>query len=147
VVSRPKLNEFLSACVKQFTVYIWSSAMKRNFSRHLEIIVGKFGIRLLSSKIINKLLCFRIDHFLPEKPNKPIFNKNLLNFFVQFRNKTFENTLLIDKMPNKSLFNPPFNVIFSEMFYESHSDVNYLFQTVLLYLESCICPKSKFINL
>ncbi len=39
-------------------------------------------------------------------------------------------------MPYKSLFNPPFSAIFFEMFYGSHSDANYLFQTILPYLES-----------
>jgi hypothetical protein len=39
VVLRLGLKEFLSTCVKKFMVYIWSSAMKRNFSKHLEIII------------------------------------------------------------------------------------------------------------
>jgi hypothetical protein len=109
--------------------------MKRNFSKHLEIIVEKINVRLLSFRIVDKSLYFRNDHFLPEKPDKPIFHKNLFNVFVQLPGMMFENTLLIDDMPHKSLFNPPFNAIFFETFYKSHNDTNYLLQTVLPYLE------------
>jgi hypothetical protein len=43
------LKEFLYACVKKFTVYIWSFAMKINFSKHLEVIAEKIGV-LVTSK-------------------------------------------------------------------------------------------------
>jgi len=76
------------------------------------------------------------DHFLPKKPDKPIFHKNLFNFFVQFLGTMFENTLVIDDTLHKSLFNLPFSAIFFGMFYESRNDVNYLFQTIIPYLES-----------
>jgi hypothetical protein len=55
IVMRIGLKEFLSTCVKTFMVYIWSSAMKRNFSRHLEIIVVKTRIQLSSCKILDQL--------------------------------------------------------------------------------------------
>jgi hypothetical protein len=80
--------------------------------KHLEIIAKKTGVRLPSSRIVDQSFCFRNDHFLPEKPNKLIFHKNLFNFFAQFASMTFENTLLIDDMLHKSLFNPPFSAIF-----------------------------------
>jgi hypothetical protein len=48
---------------------------------------------------------------------------------------TFENTLLIDDMPHKSLFNPPFSAMFFETFYGLHNDTNYLLQIVFLYSE------------
>ncbi len=53
VVFRPGLKEFLSTCVKKFMVYIWSSAMKKNFLRHLDIIAKKTGVFLPSSKILD----------------------------------------------------------------------------------------------
>jgi TFIIF-interacting CTD phosphatase-like protein len=53
VVIRPSLKEFLFACVKKITVYIWSLAMKRNFSKHLEIIAKKTSICFSSSRILD----------------------------------------------------------------------------------------------
>ncbi len=85
-----------------------------------------------------------------EKSDKPIFHKNLFNFFVQLLGMTFENTLLIGDMLHKSLFNPPFSAIFFETFYGSHSDTNYLLQTVLPYLGSLHLSKMwvyKFVEL
>jgi hypothetical protein len=46
MVLRLGLKEFLSICVKHFIMYTWSLTMKRNFSRHLEIITKKIGIHL-----------------------------------------------------------------------------------------------------
>ncbi len=106
MVLRPSIKEFLSACVKTFMVYIWSLVMKRNFLRHLEIIDEKTSVCLLSSRIVDQLICFKNDHFLFKKPDKPIFHKSLLDFFVQFLGKTFENTLLTNDMLHKNLFNP-----------------------------------------
>jgi hypothetical protein len=101
IVMRLGFKEFLSTCVKTFMVYIWSLAMKRNFSRHLKIIVEKTGVRLLSSKIVDQLFCLKNDHFSLEKLDKPIFHRNLFNFFVQFFGMTFENTLF--DAPSNSL--------------------------------------------
>jgi hypothetical protein len=72
------------------------------------------------------------DHFLLEKPNKPIFHKNLKDFFRLFPCTTFENTLLLDDTFHKSMFNPHFNAIFFDTFYGSNTNDNYLFP----YLES-----------
>jgi hypothetical protein len=52
VVLRPSLKEFLSACVN-FTMYIWSLRMKKNFLKHLEIITKKIGIHLPSCRIVD----------------------------------------------------------------------------------------------
>jgi hypothetical protein len=53
VILKPGLKEFLFAYVKEFIVYIWSSTMGKNISRHLEIITKKIGILLLFCKIVN----------------------------------------------------------------------------------------------
>jgi hypothetical protein len=53
IVVRCGLKEFLFVCVKEFMVYIWSLAMKRNFSKHLEIITEKTGIRFSSSRMVD----------------------------------------------------------------------------------------------
>ncbi len=46
VVLRPGLKELLFTCVNKFIVYTWSSIMKRNFLRHLNIIAKKTSILL-----------------------------------------------------------------------------------------------------
>ncbi len=75
VVLRPSLKEFLSTCVKKFMVYIWSLAMKRNFWRHLDIIVEKTCILLPSSRILDQIFFFINDHFMLEKLDKLVFTK------------------------------------------------------------------------
>jgi hypothetical protein len=47
-----------------------------------------------------------------------------------------ENTLLVDDTPYKSLFNPPFNVIFPKMLYKTLTNGDYLLRIVLPYLET-----------
>jgi hypothetical protein len=81
-------------------------------------------------------LCFKNDHFLLEKLNKLVFHKNLKHFFRLFSSTTFENTLLVDNMLHKNVFNPLYSAIFFKTFYRSHIDGNHLFDIVLLYLES-----------
>jgi len=53
IVLKLGLKELFSTCVKKFTMYIWSLAMKRNFSRHLDIIAEKTKILLLTSRILD----------------------------------------------------------------------------------------------
>jgi hypothetical protein len=52
------------------------------------------------------------------KSPKSLFSINLNAFFNVFPNTNYENTLLVDDMPYKSSFNPPFNAIFLKAFYE-----------------------------
>ncbi len=93
-----------------------SLAMKRNFLRHLDIITKKTGVLLLSSKILDQTFCFRNNHFLLEKLDKPVFHKNLKDFFHLFPRTKFENILLVDDMRHKNMFNPPCSAIFSKHF-------------------------------
>jgi hypothetical protein len=53
IVLRLGLKKFLSTYVNKFTVYIWSSTMKRNFLRHSDIIVEKTNVFLLSFRILD----------------------------------------------------------------------------------------------
>jgi hypothetical protein len=55
IVLKHGLKEFLSTCKKKFTMYIWSSVMKRNFSTHLDIIVKKISVLLHLPKYWTKL--------------------------------------------------------------------------------------------
>jgi len=53
VVFRLGIKEFLSTYVEKIMVYMWSLAMKRNFLRHLEIIIEKTSICLPSCRIMD----------------------------------------------------------------------------------------------
>jgi hypothetical protein len=98
IILKLGLKEFLFACVKKFLMYIWSLAMRRNFSKNLDIIAKKNGVLFLFCKILDQTLYFRNDHILLGKFDKPVFHKNLNDFFHLFLSMTFENTLLIDDM-------------------------------------------------
>jgi hypothetical protein len=52
-----------------------------------------------------------------------------------FPNTTFENTLLVDDMLQKNMFNTPYSAIFFKTFYGSHIDSNYLFCIIFPHLE------------
>jgi len=58
VVLRPGLKEFLSICIKKFMMYIWSLAMKRNFLRHLDIIIKRTVIFLPFFRILDQTFYF-----------------------------------------------------------------------------------------
>jgi hypothetical protein len=73
---------------------------------------------------------------LLEKPEKLVFHNDLHAFFNVFPGTNYENTLLVDGTPYKSLFNPPFNGIFLEIVYKSQAYGDYLFRTIFLYLEA-----------
>jgi len=49
---------------------------------------------------------------------------------------TFKNTLLVDDVPHKNMFNPACSAIFFETFYKSRTISNYLFGIVHPYLKS-----------
>jgi hypothetical protein len=130
------LKEFLSSCAIKFTITIWFSTTRRNFSRHSKIIKERTGVHLESSRIIDQVICLKNEHFFLEKLEKLILHKNLNTFFGIFLSTNYENTLLVDDTLYKRLFNPPFNAIFLETFYGSQADGDYLFGTVLPYLEA-----------
>jgi len=92
----------------------------------LEIIKERIGVHLESSRIVDQVLCLKNEHFLPKKLKKHIFHKNLNAFFGVFHGTNYENTSLIDDMPYKSLFIPPYNAIVFETFYGSQSYGDYL---------------------
>jgi hypothetical protein len=72
----------------------------------------------------------RILHFLP------IFHKNLDVFFFNFPNIHGGNTLVIDNMPHKSMFNGLYNAIFFELFDNIHGEDQYLLGSIIPYLEN-----------
>ncbi len=58
--------------------------------------------------------------------------------------------MLLDNTLHKSMFNPPYSAIFFDIFYESPTNGNYLFNIVLPYLESLRLSKMwvyKFVEL
>jgi hypothetical protein len=85
------LREFLSSYAAKFNVYIWSFTMRRNFSKHLEIIRERSGGHLDPSRIVHQALLLKNEHFLLKKP---ILHENLNAFFSIFPNTNCENTCL-----------------------------------------------------
>jgi hypothetical protein len=53
-------------------------------------------------------------HFLLDKPNKPIFDKNFDGFIFTFLYTHIGNMLLVDDTPYKNMFNNSYNAIFLE---------------------------------
>ncbi len=102
----------------------------------MDIVIKKINVLLPSSRILDQTFYFKNDHFLPKKPNKHVFHKKLKDFFHLFPSMPFENTLLVDDMSHKNMFNPPCSAIFFKTFYRFHIDNNYLFYIVVSYLES-----------
>jgi hypothetical protein len=74
----------LHLCNK-ITMYIWSSTMKKLFSKHLETIKEKIGVHFKSSKIIDQMLCFKNEH---------ISLKSLKNLFFHKTPNAFKNVFL-----------------------------------------------------
>jgi hypothetical protein len=74
-------------------------------------------------------------HFLSNKPNKPIFLKNFDVFFSMYPYIHTNNTLLIDDMTYKSMFNALYSAIFWESFDNLRGDDHYVLGTIFFYLE------------
>ncbi len=55
-------------------------------------------------------------HFLPNKPDKPIFYKSFDVFFSKYPYIHVGNMLFINNTPYKSMFNGPYRAIFLESF-------------------------------
>jgi hypothetical protein len=62
------------------------------------------------------------SHLLLDKPNKPIFHKNLDIYFFAYPNIHIGNTLLIDDTPYKCMFNGLYSAIFLESFDGHHGE-------------------------
>lgn len=145
VLLKPRLKEFFSTCATKFTLYIWFSTMRKNFSEHLEIIKERFGVHLNSSRIVDQMLCFKNDHSSPRSPRSLFCIKTQMHFCV-FPGTNYENALLVDDMPYKSLCNPPSSAIFLQTFYRSQENGNYLFETIFPQ-KPCIPLECGFLNL
>ncbi len=65
-------------------------------------------------------------HFLPSNINKPVFHKNHNFFFFKYLETHAGNTLFIDDMLYKNIFNRPFSAIFVELFKGFGRVENYL---------------------
>jgi hypothetical protein len=64
----------------------------------------------------------RNPHFLLDKPNTPIFHKNLGIFFSTFPYTDVGNTLFIDNTPYKNMFIGLYNAIFLDSFDNIHGE-------------------------
>jgi hypothetical protein len=73
------------------------------------------------------------SHFLPNKPDKPIFYKNLDVFFSTYPYIYIGNMLFVDDMPYKNMFNDLYNAVFLESFDNHCGEDQYLLGFVLLW--------------
>jgi len=86
--------------------------------------------------MLNQEFCMWNFHFLPNKPNKPIFHKNLDIFFFTYSYIHTSNTLLVEDMPYKCMFNNLYNAIFLESFDNLCGEDQYLLGFIFPYLEN-----------
>jgi len=75
-------------------------------------------------------------HFLLNKPDKPIFHKNLDIFFFTYPYTHPSNMLLVNNTPHKNMFNGPYNAIFLESFDNRCGEDQYLLGSIIFYLEN-----------
>jgi hypothetical protein len=136
IIFRHGLKEFLEKCLMQFQVYIWFATQGHNIYNYLNQIYHKTLISIHASKVLDQIFCMWNPHFLLDKPNKPIFHKNLDVFFSTFPYTRTGNTLLIDDAPYKSKFNNIYNSIFLKSFDGLHGEDQCLLRYVLSYLEN-----------
>ncbi len=69
-------------------------------------------------KVLDHEFYMQNPHFLLNKPNKPNFHKNINIFFSKYPYIHVANTLFIDDMPCKIMFNRPYSAIFLELFWQ-----------------------------
>jgi hypothetical protein len=107
-----------------------------NINIYLDKIYKETQIRIDPSKILKWETYKQNDHFLLANHEKPVFHKNLDVFFSKYLGTHHGNTLLVDDISYKSMFNESFNAIFVKTFDTSNRDPNdYLTFTILPYLE------------
>jgi len=75
-------------------------------------------------------------HFLLDKPNKPVFHKNLDIFFSTFPYIHTSNMLFIDDAPYKTMFNNLYSAIFFKSFHSLCGEDQCLLGSILPYLEN-----------
>jgi len=126
----------LERCVVQFHVYIWFVAQHHNIYSCLDQVWHETKIFIDPSKVLNQEFCMQNPYLLLDKPNKSIFHKNFDLFFSMYPYIHTNNTLLIDDMPYKSMFNGPYNTIFWESFDNLRGEDHYVLGTIFPYLES-----------
>jgi hypothetical protein len=73
---------------------------------------------------------------LPNNLDKAIFHKNLDILFSPYPYTHAGNTLLVNNMPYKNMFNGPYSAIFLDSFDGCCGEDQYLLGCVFLYLEN-----------
>jgi len=86
--------------------------------------------------MLDQEFCMQNLHFLLDKPDEPIFQRNPDDFLKTYPYTHVGNTLLIDNMPYKNMFNSPYNTIFLESFNNHCGEDQRLIGFVLPYLEN-----------
>ncbi|KAG8061045.1 hypothetical protein GUJ93_ZPchr0003g18328 [Zizania palustris] len=118
VFRRPYCHDFLSFCLQNFELGIWSSRKKQNVDSVVDILMRDFKPFLLFCWDMSK--CTFTGHKTLENIHKPLILKELRKLWnkeepdLPWEEGDYSpyNTLLVDDSPYKALCNPPHTAIF-----------------------------------
>ncbi|KAF0915053.1 hypothetical protein E2562_033177 [Oryza meyeriana var. granulata] len=118
VFRRPYCHDFLSFCLQNFELGVWSSRKKQNVDSVIDIIMRDFKPFLLFCWDMSK--CTFTGHKTLENIHKPLVLKELRKLWNKEEpdlpweegDYSPSNTLLVDDSPYKALRNPPYTAIF-----------------------------------
>lgn len=108
---RPGLEEFIKFVLSKFHIGVWSSARLENVNYMVEFAFPSEEQRKKIRFRFSQSDCSQIG-FYKDKPNKPVFMKELKKVWEMFPNEFDKtNTLLIDDSIEKVALNPPYTAI------------------------------------
>uniref|UniRef100_A0A0D9VZ59 Mitochondrial import inner membrane translocase subunit TIM50 n=1 Tax=Leersia perrieri TaxID=77586 RepID=A0A0D9VZ59_9ORYZ len=128
VFRRPYCHDFLTFCLQNFELGIWSSRKKQNVDSVIDIIMRDFKPFLLFCWDMSK--CTFTGHKTLDNVHKPLMLKELRKLWNKEEpdlpwgkgEYSPSNTLLVDDSPYKALRNPPYTAIFPRTY--SYLDCN-----------------------
>ncbi|KAF2941392.1 uncharacterized protein [Oryza sativa Japonica Group] len=132
VFRRPYCHDFLSFCLQNFELGIWSSRKKQNVDSVIDIIMRDFRPLLKFCWDMSK--CTFTGHKTLENIHKPLVLKELRKLWnkeepdLPWEQGYYSpsNTLLVDDSPYKALRNPPYTAIFPQPYSYLNSNDNSL---------------------
>lgn len=119
---RPYCDNFLTFCLENFHVGVWTSMMEANVVKALDYICQ--GMQAKFVFVMHQGDCTPTGLRNPQKRTQPLFLKELVKAWSKFPRGQFNesNTLLIDDTPYKALRNPPHTAIFPEAYLYNEAD-------------------------
>ncbi len=81
-----ELKDFLTSCLTQFKVYIWSATWCYDIDKYLNETKEQTYIILDPSRVLGQKLSQKNNHFFTTNLEKHVFHNNLDAFFLKFLN-------------------------------------------------------------